>query len=143
MQGVAVATPIMPSGGVPADPSIVAAVTETVEMSAACLNAGDIPRFTALYTDEAFYLALGGGSITDPEMFEQQLASLATPQPLPLDERVEVPSVRDVRVLPDGRVTAIIGTTGGESLAVLSKSDGRYFYDWSYDLSSAATPEPQ
>lgn len=118
-------------------------MTETVEESAACLNAGDIPRITALYTDEAFFLAFGGGEITDPEMFEQQLASLATPRPLPPDQRVEVPSVRDVRVLPDGRVTAIVSTTNGESLAVLSKSDGRYLYDWSYDLSNAATPEPQ
>jgi hypothetical protein len=143
IQGIAVATPIMPTGGVPADPSIVAAVTETVEESVACLNAGDIARFTALYTDEAFFLAYGGGEITDPELAEQQLASLATPQPLPPDERVGIPAIRDVRVLPDGRVTAIISTTDGESLAVLSRSDGRYLYDWSYDLSTAATPEPQ
>jgi hypothetical protein len=142
MQGIAVATPIMPSGGIPADPAIVAAVTETVKESTACLNAGDIPRYTALYTDAAFVLAYGGGSITDPEVFEQQLDSLATPRPLPPTERIEIPAVSDVRVLPDGRVTAILSSKGESDLSVFSESGGRYLFDWSYILPGAATPTP-
>jgi hypothetical protein len=139
LNGSPIATPPMPAGGAPADPTIVAAVTATVVESAACLNAGDLPRYLALFTDEAFFRAYGGGGAGD-EDFERQLATLATPQPLPAAQQVRSPTVDDVRVLPDGRVTAIVRSNFGESLVVFAESDGQYRFDWSYRPDGTPTP---
>jgi hypothetical protein len=140
MRGTAVATPPMPTEGIPADPVVIAAVTTTVNESTACLNAGDIPRLLALYSDNAFYLAYGGGGLGNPQEDEKALESLETPQPLPASQRVLTPIVSDVRLLPDGRVTALIRSGSQQSLTVFVESNGRYLFDWSYTLQSPATP---
>jgi hypothetical protein len=140
---LSVATPAPPpaDAGVPAEPSVIEAVTTTVNELVACLNAGDSARLFALYTDEAFALALGGGRPTD-RAAREWANEFTTPRPLPAELRQPLPIVTDVRVLPDGRAVASIRAATGTSLAVFEESGGRYLFDWSYELAAPATPTP-
>jgi hypothetical protein len=143
LRGLPAATPAPPSAeGTPANQEIVDALTATIEQSVACLNAGDLPRLFALYTDEAFIRSLGGGIAVTPDV-AQQAAELATPRPLPSNLQQSIPSIGEVRLLPDGRVTAITATEEGRTLVVFAKEGGRYLIDWVYELPHMATPTGQ
>ena len=69
------------------------AVTTTITETIACLNAGDIPRATALLTDSAVGRAFSAGR--EP---------IETPSPLPEDERIEVASLSNFTTLSGDRV---------------------------------------
>ncbi len=92
--------------GRPADEETIAEVAALMRELPACGNADDTRRASALFTD-AFILA--GGPI-DPATREEILA--ATPRPLPPAERVSVAGIRDVLVLDDGRVSAVVTLAG-------------------------------
>ena len=92
----------MPAGQ-PADPATRATVTAAVLELAACINAGDRLRYYALFTDE-FFRALVARAGPLPA---EALAFLATPAPLPAQNRAALLAVVDVRTLAGGRVAAL------------------------------------
>lgn len=125
--------------GVPADPEVVQAVTATAEELVACRNAGDLPRLLALYSDRALTEFLGGVAA-----FEDGAPSLlfATPVPLPQTQHAKLESIDEVRLLPDGRVSAITQVDGSRALTIFVKEEGRYLYDGSYALDESGVTAP-
>ncbi len=89
--------------GPAADEAIVAAVTAAEREYRACLTARDFPRLLALLTDERGGELLAELSDEDKRLL---LDGQWTPQPGP--ERMALFPLRDVRLLPDGRVGAIV-----------------------------------
>jgi hypothetical protein len=89
--------------GEPADAATVAAVTATLHEALACLNANDILRFSALFSDEMVRIL----AATDPIPPEALPFLAASPVPSPPAQRLGYLGVHDVRVLPDGRVAGL------------------------------------
>lgn len=104
--------PVSLPAGEPADSATVGAITATIVEAYACFNAGDYLRAFALYSDEALQRFAEQGPFT------KDIAAffLATPEAFPEDFRSSVLAVRDVRVLPDGRVGALVDTDDPTSL---------------------------
>lgn len=132
------ATPIALPAGEPADEAVVAAVTATIGEYHACINAGDPRRGFALFTDAGLRRsALRFGRSTAGG------AAAPAPAPLPDGERFFPRRVRDVRLLPDGRIAAVVvtsnqpleaqGTFDDEFLQAATflfvEIDGRYLID--------------
>lgn len=92
----------VPPAGEPADPATVAAVTATAVEIVACFNAGDLPRAFALYTDTMIESFAAG----EPLPQEEFDAMAASPVAALDEQRSTVLAVRDVVLLPDGRVGA-------------------------------------
>ena len=91
-----------PVEGQPADQATVDAVTATYRELVACLNAGDYLRAYALYTDG--YL--------QRNFRPDSLAAIgATPVPVEESTRIAFAGVREVVMLPDGRVGALVDVT--------------------------------
>jgi outer membrane protein assembly factor BamE (lipoprotein component of BamABCDE complex) len=104
--GTPVAGSPAPAGmdeGEPANADVVTAVTALAQESVACFNAGNFLAQFAFYTDDALLALIPPGLTAD------DLAGFlgAPPEPLPAEARESV-LVRDVMVLPDGRVTAYV-----------------------------------
>lgn len=133
--GTPVATPAPPRDTIPADDDVVAALTATMEELAACINAGDLPRAAALFTDYYFFWFFGGIS-------QSNFNQLATPVPLAPDQQIESVSVEDVAMLADGRVSAVTQVNEARALTVFARVGDRYLIDFNYDLREAATPQP-
>ena len=88
--------------GRPADAAAVAGVAAAVRELVACLNADDPARITALFTDD-YWRRLNGlefGVGVDPRPRPPLVASPSGPVP--------VPTVADARLLPDGRIAAVL-----------------------------------
>jgi hypothetical protein len=81
----------------PAEPATIAAISATVYHFLACVNAGDMLRGYALYTDEFVRTSV----FFDPAMERP-------PVPVPPDQRVTLLDITYVRVYPDDRVGAVI-----------------------------------
>jgi hypothetical protein len=118
----------LPSGE-PAVAATLADVTALARQAAACGNAGDYRRVFALYTDDGLRAFSADRGLTA----EQLVGFLAaTPVPVPEEARQGV-RVREARVLPDGRVTAIIEFRSpagiGTVLVVLVRQEGRFRVD--------------
>jgi hypothetical protein len=92
----------MPAGE-PADDETIAGVTATLHEALACLNANDPLRFLALFSDDMVRLFFA----LDPLPAEALPSFTATPVPSPPDMFLGYVDVRDVRILPDGRVAAL------------------------------------
>lgn len=136
LMGTPVATGEIPSGGTPADPAVVDAVTATAREFLACANAGDMRRAAALLTDDAFRQFYGG-------IDQRDVAELAgIPTPLPMELRASSVAVEDVRVLEDGRVTAVTEINGGRNVLIFVATGDRYLLDASAELPAAGTPTP-
>jgi len=114
--------------GEPADEATADGVRATYRELVACLNAGDYLRIYALYTEDYVRRTLAEGG-------QQIQGLLATPTPGGEQERTRLVDVRDVRVIGDGRVGAIVETfdpaVGGvaEFAAVLVQSGDRYLIE--------------
>jgi hypothetical protein len=134
MMGTPVAVRTPPSEGTPASPEIVEAVTETARQFVACSNAFDGRRSGALATDDYFFSAFSGPG---PDTDDETLASLLGPHPLPPKLWSSLLAVDNVKILPDGRVTAILVTDSGSSLTVFAESEGRYLVDDAFPLPDA------
>ncbi|HYH11608.1 MAG TPA: hypothetical protein VD789_04555, partial [Thermomicrobiales bacterium] len=91
-------------GGEPADAGTVEAVTATMHEYNACLALGDWPRAYALVSDRSFDEQMAQ---LGPEVIDFLLSGNAMP---PVAEGPRLVGVRDVRVLPDGRVGAVAET---------------------------------
>ena len=129
----AATTPPLPPGE-PAEPETVDGVTATVRELYACLNAGDELRAAALFTDAYFERLFSQFGRLPPE----ELAGFAAP-PRPAPERLwtRLVAVRDVRLLSDGRIGAVVVTddpvgppTEPEArFFVFVEADGRFLID--------------
>ena len=129
----AAATATVPPGE-PAPPATVAGVTTTVRELYACLNAGDNLRAATLFTDAYFERLFSQFGRLPPE----ELAVFAVP-PRPAPERLwtRLVAVRDVRLLADGRIGAVVVTddpvgppTEPEArFFVFVEADGRFLID--------------
>jgi len=92
-----------PAAGQPADPATVEALTATARELVACSNAGDALRRLALFSDANVRAAYPQGPTQTLEIMA------ATPLAVPEAERVALLSVAAVRLLPDGRASAVVG----------------------------------
>ncbi len=124
------ATPIStdPGAGIPASAATVAAITETLSMAAACTAAGDINRLLALLSDD--YIVR--------ESFAPEKIAIAPGTPPATSTRATPAgrsfggiTVANVRLLPDGRVSAAvtggIATTG--ATVVFVQDENRWLID--------------
>ncbi len=119
--------------GEPADSATATAITATIVEAYACFNAGDYLAAFALYSDDALQ------RFTEQEPFTEDIAAffLATPEAFPENFRSSVLAVRDARVLPDGRVGALVDTNDPTAppegadvdFVVFVEQEGRYLID--------------
>ena len=97
--------PFVPPAGAPADAATVAAVTATVRAVVACANARNTRALLALATDDYVRRFLAGRDPADPAF----VAALgATPVAEPPEGWTTLVRLAWVRVLPDGRVGALV-----------------------------------
>ena len=97
-------TPFNPPEGGRPDAATVDGITVTIRHLAACLNAGDTLRVDALYTDAYFYRQIADLGPPSPEF----LATRGTPVPVEERRWAGIDGIREVRMLPDGRVSAVV-----------------------------------
>ncbi len=124
------ATPTV-TGGEPADPATVEAVTAVTREVYACLNANAFLRVFALYSDA--YIA---HSLVAEDLNPDALSLFATPiAPQEADARTSM-AIRDVMVLPDGRVSVLVidrnplgGNTESPTTYIFVEQDGRWLVD--------------
>ena len=145
---VAAGTPPPLPPGEPAEAATVAGVVDTVRLLYACLNGGDSLRAAALFTDASFERLFARFGRLPPE----ELAGFAAPpRPLPERLRTRLVEVRDVRMLADGRIGAVVVTDdpvgppeGPEArFFVFVETDGRFLIDEPIAyLGPAAPPTP-
>jgi hypothetical protein len=90
--------------GTPADDATVAAITAAVEQLTACYNAGNYLAGLSLVTDE-FLVSQVGLSLFDEDFVATMSAS---PVALPEEQQTVLLDVRNVIVLEDGRVAALV-----------------------------------
>ena len=123
---------ILPEGE-PADEATIAAITATAQNWVACVNSGQYLKLLSLFSDEWLYL-----EYSDPPLTKEQIADLsATPVVVPRKLYGSLVAVRDVRVLPDGRVAALVETDYPEEppegvevdFLVFVQRDGQWFID--------------
>jgi hypothetical protein len=91
-------------GGPAADFATAAAVAAVAREYVACVNAWDLTRLLALATDDYVRRFVAAEGPITP----QQYAELATPLPAEPAWRATLLEVRDVRVLADDRVGAVV-----------------------------------
>lgn len=121
----------VPPEGVPADPEIVEAITAVTYELYACLNANDFLRVFALYTDG--YMTR---SFVSEDIAPEAIDLFGTPIPAePADKRTSV-AVRDVQVLDDGRIGALVVSRspyadGADvpTYYIFVEQEGRYLVD--------------
>jgi hypothetical protein len=116
-----------PSGGAAADAEIVVAITDAIQEQIACANDGDLPRLSALFSDDFLRRGLGG-------MSELAYETLYTPSPLPETDRTTLLAVDDVRVLSDGRISATVRTDTGTNQRIFVEDSGRYLIDDNFEI---------
>jgi hypothetical protein len=123
-------TPLTAERGVPADDTVVQAVTERIEMAVACQNAGDVLRMLANFTDQWVRDRFAGYDLV---FYGRFMEAIENPEALPEDERIELVGVVDVVVLDDGAVIATVTTRshGQEqtSLVLLAEESGDWLID--------------
>jgi hypothetical protein len=99
-------TPFTLPTGTPADEATRAAVTDTIRMILACFNAGNYLAYFALVTDTALLANIAEVPLTLEDVSFLQ----GTPQAADSATWSTLVAVRDVIVLDDGRVGALIDT---------------------------------
>jgi hypothetical protein len=119
--------------GEPADAETVDAVTATVREALACINTGNWLSVFAFFSDD-YSRRFGEAN----PISEAEVEMLRTPVPeMPAEARATLQAVREVRVLEDGRVAALVETIypgesppGGEvDFFVFVEEDGRWLID--------------
>jgi hypothetical protein len=149
---VAASTPIttLPEGVAPDDQTR-QEITAAVRQIIACSNTGDILRALSLFGDEYLRRSLNPlGQLTRQEALDR-IAPFATPLAIPANLYVRLVEIRDMRVLPDGRVAVIVVSvplTGGltTDLFVFARAGDGWIVDdavSNFDrVQNAATPTP-
>jgi len=142
--------------GEPADEETVAAITATVREAIACTNTGNFLLVLAFVTDDYVRETSEGEPLTEEDAAFYE----ATPPPLPEDQYLTLHAVREVRVLGDGRVGALVESQNPTTIPgdrdtidvdffIFVEEDGRYLIDESVENledqfppeSEPATPE--
>ena len=130
----------------PADAAITETVTDTIREAIACANANQPLRSLALFTDRFLQWRFGPDHRDDLESLIA--ASTRSPAPAADADRLVLIAVSDLRLLPDGRVSAVVITENAErrfeDLLILDQVDGRWLIDEWSALADAdpATPSP-
>lgn len=130
-----------PATGEPAPADVVAAVTTTIRGTIACFNATDFLRMGGYYTDAGFREDF----VDDAE---QILNITRRGLRLPPDFALSFVELRDVVVLDDGRVGAVVvydapGEGRITDYLIFAEADGDYLIDFfvdEYDEAAPATP---
>ena len=129
--------------GEPVDPETDEALTAAARELLACLNAGDIRRTTALFTDAAVGPAFGPAP-ADPSGLERE------PTPLDPEARTRLIAITDPSLLEDGRAAAFLVINdplnpprGPETLLLIfAQEDDRWLVDGLIDFTVVPeTPE--
>lgn len=142
--GTASPEPFVPPAGEPADAETVALVAAFATHIFACYNAGDYRRAFALQTDA--YLARSFAAF--PPTAEDLAFFAAPPVPAPPDQRTELRALRQVVVLPDGRIGSYLDLAypdgSGETQygVLVLTDDGLRLDDVPYFAPLAGTPTP-
>lgn len=119
--------------GVPVDELTMEDITGVVMEMTACMNAGDMLRLYALFSDDALRAALQPDDLS--------AAALQTPVALSASNRFPEPIVWDSRVQTDGRVTALVDLDGEVALVTFIWNGERYLIDlWDDQIGAEATP---
>ena len=116
--------------GMPADDETVSAITAVLVQNLACSNGGDTLRQFSTLTDAHIATLMVNASL--PVMSPAIYDALATPFATDPATWRALDAVEDVQVLLDGRIGAVVTTTGTEttrSFVVLVERDGAYLID--------------
>jgi hypothetical protein len=124
------ATPVA-TGGEPADAETAASVSAVTHEIYSCLNANAFLRMFTLYSDA--YIAR---SLVTEDVNPDALELFATPiAPQDADERTSI-AIREVAVLPDGRVSVLVternplaGNAESSTIYIFVDQDGRWLVD--------------
>jgi hypothetical protein len=129
--------------GTQADAETVAGITRTLREVIACAEANDLPRLLALYSDEAvrrFVLA----AEPVPIVPGQPTAGPGTRPATPPAAADRTPVVQEARLLPDGRVAALVTLVAPGSrvvVVIFVQTGDRWLIDEIHPLlTPAATP---
>lgn len=131
----------LPSDGEPADEETIAAVTETVQQLADCMNAENAAGTSAMVTDDYWRRTNNAGITVDPD-WPRSFVPLVGP----VDGHTPAPIIEEARVLPDGRVGAVI-RPGFDALPwtydyyVFANVDGRWLIDEAVHVTEVAKIE--
>jgi hypothetical protein len=112
-EGAEAASPVASPGaftmpeGTPADEATFAAVSAAVREYMACINAGDVAKILALYSDAGLRDLLAG-AIAQGATGDQIIASFGTPAPLPVDQRTLLYGIDNIVIMEDGRAAALV-----------------------------------
>lgn len=151
--------------GVPASATDVADVEAFADMYTACQNSGDLRRISALYTNAMFqaYLAarmpvrlpptnpiesllsvLSDPASRDAAEAATQLANDVSAPPTPRSPLITTAEVRNVRVLPDGRLGAIlIQDSRPTEFQIYARVEGELLLDQQIDLRLSVSGQPE
>jgi hypothetical protein len=121
VESEATPTPLALPPGEPADDETVAAVEQAVQEITSCLNAGELKRVLALYSDGYLQKQFQGATFTEEE-FE---AELGTVTPREEGQEILVYSFGDVVITDDGRAAVIVV---GDDLTNERPASGTLFY---------------
>ena len=141
--------------GTSATSADVAAAQAFADLYTACQNAGDLGQITALYTEALFQDSLAAriplrlpsenplqallGFLLDSTARDRAEAAAYLAQdlaaPLPLSPPIANAEVRDVRVLPDGRLGAVlVQDLRPTEFQIYARVDGRLLLDERWDF---------
>ena len=105
--GMALVAPPLP--GEPADADTLAGVTATVREILACVNAGEYLRALALYSDDLVRRVFAqDGGLPFGDATAETVAATPGAGTAALPVRLALVDIRDVRVLPDARSSAVV-----------------------------------
>ncbi|MDQ3513898.1 MAG: hypothetical protein M3462_09580 [Chloroflexota bacterium] len=118
--------------GTPADDETVAAITAVLVQSIACTNAGDPLRQFGTLTDSYIATLLVEAGL--PDLSPAIYGFLSTPVATSPETWRSLDAVEDVQVLLDGRIGAVVTTTGtgtgtARSFVVFVERDGGFLID--------------
>jgi hypothetical protein len=111
--------------GEPADAETVAAITATVEQAVACRNATDTLRYLALLSDDL----LRALAVDLAYFIVEDRTGLRTPTPLYEEDWIHLEEISCARVLPDGRVGAVVEAGGQRSFLIFVADGDRCLID--------------
>jgi hypothetical protein len=128
--------------GEPAGPDAPFGINETMREFVACVNAGDTRRVLALLSDDVSRETVAAllGDAT-----ESGALPPGTPAPLSADEQLLFFSIRDPRVLEDGRVGAIVSDDTRPDFAffiIFEEQDGRWLIDEAFATEAGGAAGP-
>lgn len=153
LEGTVVASADRALASLPAPaPQVNAALVATLRLEAACLNAGDVLRLYALYTDARLVELVRNGRSVEPapSLEDWALAVVSAPVPRLPEDQLGVPTIVGSWELQDGRAAALVQrhpASAGQSspllIYVFRQTSGTWLIeDAKAVIDPAATPVP-